>query len=273
MKLDELTISKLLHGNKNWQEWVEPIQELLPKYEINTKSRVAMFFAQCGHESNNFTVLQENLNYSAAGLNKIFPKYFERAGRDANEYHRQPQKIANVVYANRMGNGDAASNDGYFFRGKGVIQLTGRNNVTAFANAIGKSVERTSEYLETKVGALESACWFWNVNGLNGYADRDDIVGATKRINGGTIGLADRTHHYETALQILGGEYHPPSRPTLIKVGSTGEAVAAIQSALGLDADGVFGEMTKAAVIEWQVANGLTGDGIVGPKTYAKMLA
>jgi putative chitinase len=107
----------LLHGNKNVDEWHKVMVELFPKYDITTPSRIAGFIAQCGHESLNFTVLEENLNYSADGLNKIFPKYFKSVGRDAQEYHRQPEKIANLVYAGRMSNGDAASGDGWRFRG------------------------------------------------------------------------------------------------------------------------------------------------------------
>ena len=266
-------IQQLLHGNKSWQDWVEPIQKLLPQYGIDTADRIAMFFAQCGHESLNFKVLEENLNYSAKGLNAVFPKYFERAGRDAEMYHRNPERIANVVYANRMGNGDYDSGEGWLYRGRGVIQLTGKNNYSAFAAAIGKSLGETIAYLETKEGALESACWFWNMNNISEYADAQDIKGATKRINGGYNGLEDRKHHYEQALAILGGEYIPTPRPTLIKLGSKGDDVAAVQAALGLDADGHFGKLTEAAVIAWQANNGLTPDGIVGPKTYAKIMA
>jgi putative chitinase len=272
MTLTDDQIEHLLHGNKEWADWVEPVQTLLPKYEIDTPDRVAMFFAQCGHESLNFKVLEENLNYSAKGLNAVFPKYFKRAGRDANDYHRQPERIANVVYANRMGNGDTDSGDGWRHRGFGVIQLTGKNNQSAFATSIGKSLEDTLEYLQTKMGALESACWFWQRNNINVYADQQDIRGATKRINGGYIGLEDRTHHYHRALEILGGTYEPKPAPVLLKVGSRGDEVKKVQEALGQDADGIFGKLTEAAVIAWQGNNNLTPDGIVGPKTYAAMV-
>ena len=273
MELTQVQIQHLLHGNKTWGDWVIPLQTILPKYDINTVDRIAMFMAQCGHESNNFRVLSENLNYSAKGLDAVFPKYFKRAGRSASDFHRQPERIANVVYANRMGNGDIDSGDGWRHRGFGVIQLTGKNNQSAFAAAIGKSLEDTLDYLQTKTGALESACWFWKENNLNSIADAQDIVGATKRINGGTIGLEDRKHHYHEALNVLGGDYTPTPRPTLLKFGSKGDAVSAIQRALGLNDDGWFWKMTEAAVISWQANNGLTPDGIVGPKTYAKMMA
>jgi len=270
MILSSDQVHKLLHGNKDWAEWVAPLQTMLPKYEIDTPNRIAMFMAQCGHESNNFRVLKENLNYSAKALDAIFPKYFKRAGRDAQEYHRKPEKIANLIYANRMGNGPTESGDGWTHKGAGVIQLTGKNNQTAFANSVGKTIERAIEYLDTKEGALESACWFWSENNLNRYAD--DILKATKKINGGTIGLEDRKHHYHDALEILGGKVNPAPRPTLLKVGSEGEQVKKIQEVLGLDADGIFGQMTAKYVKVWQADNGLEPDGIVGPKTYAKII-
>ena len=202
-------LQSILSKNKEVAEWYSLMNTMLPKYDINTESRVAGFLAQCGHESLEFTVLKENLNYSSDALNRVFPKYFERAGRDATEYHRQPEKIANVIYANRMDNGDTASGDGYRFRGRGVIQLTGRANYTNFGKSINKTPEQVVEYLETKQGALESACWFWSTNGLNRYADAQDIVGMTKRINGGTIGLEDRKKHYAHALEVFGEHYDP----------------------------------------------------------------
>ena len=272
MDLTSDQIEHLLHGNPDWEEWVAPMQKLLPKYEVNTAERIAMFMAQCGHESNNFRVLEENLNYSAVGLNKIFPKYFERAGRDANKYHRQPERIANVVYSGRMGNGDEASGDGWRFRGRGVIQLTGKNNVSRFAEYVGMSLDEVIEYLGTKEGALESACWYWKIRNLNEPSDACDVVRATKLVNGGTIGLADRQHHYEEAMQILGGKYTPKPRPVLLKLHSTGDEVEAVQRKLGLAADGHFGKLTEAAVIAWQANNGLTPDGIVGPQTMKKLL-
>lgn len=273
MILSDQHLEQLLHGNKEWPKWVEPVQEMLPKYGIDTPDRVAMFFAQCGHESLNFKVLEENLNYSAKGLDAVFPKYFRRAGRDATDYHRQPERIANVVYADRMGNGDTNSGDGWRHRGFGVIQLTGKNNQSSFASSIGKTLEETLEYLQTKTGALESACWFWACNNVNTYADQQDIRGATKRVNGGYIGLEDRTHHYHRALEILGGSYKPKPAPVLLKIGSRGAEVKKVQKALGQAADGVFGKMTQLAVFDWQSKHNLTPDGIVGPKTYAAMIA
>ena len=245
---NNLTITKqqveqLLHGNPDIDEWSSAMSLLFPKYKINTPARIAGFVAQCGHESQNFKTLEENLNYSAEGLNKIFPKYFVKAGRDAQAYHRQPEKIANIVYAGRMGNGDTASGEGWKFRGRGVIQLTGKDNYSRFAKHIGKSIDETIEYLKTKQGALESACWFWETNGLNEIADSGDIVAMTKRINGGTIGLEDRKKHYEHALAVLGGKaVHAPasSSHATLKRGDNSPAVAKMQRALGISADGDF---------------------------------
>jgi putative chitinase len=172
------------------------------KYEINTKERVAGFLAQCGHESLDFTVLKENLNYGAKGLRGTFGKYFPDDATAA-KYERKPEMIANRVYASRMGNGNEASGDGYKFRGRGAIQLTGCSNYTAFAKDVGKTIDETIVYLETLEGAIESACWFWKKNGLNEIADKKDITLMTKRINGGTIGLEDRKKHWEKNLQVL----------------------------------------------------------------------
>jgi putative chitinase len=188
---------------KNPDIWYPLLAELLPKYEINTALRVAGFLAQCSHESLNFTVLKENLNYSAEGLNATFSKYFIRAGRDASTYARNPEKIANIVYAGRLGNGDTASGDGWRFRGRGVIQLTGRDNYTAFGKTKQLTALETVDYLETSRGALESACWFWKINKLNALADAQDILAMSTKINGGTNGLEDRKVQYKQALRIL----------------------------------------------------------------------
>jgi len=169
-------IVHLLHGNPDADAWADAAMEILPKYEISTPNRVAGFFAQCGHESAGFKVLEENLHYRAETLDKIFPKYFKNAGRDASAYAKQPEKIANVVYASRMGNGDTASGDGYKFRGRGPIQLTGRDNYTAFGKTIGLTAEEVIDYVTTKKGALESACWYWNSRNINAACDANDIV-------------------------------------------------------------------------------------------------
>jgi putative chitinase len=171
-----------------------------------------------------------------------------------------------------MDNGDTASGDGWRFRGRGVIQLTGRHNYTKFGETLGYTAEQAISYLKTKKGALESACWFWKANNINKYADKQDITGMTKRINGGTIGLADRKKHYAHALEVLGGKWEPPAFVhSTVKKGSKGETVKAVQKALGAKADGVFGPGTEAAVIAWQKSRGLVPDGIVGKATLAAM--
>jgi putative chitinase len=184
-------------------EFVEPLNEVLSFYEINNTRRISMFLSQVGHESAGLTARRENLNYSAQGLNKIFPKYFVRAGRDANLYARNPEKIANLVYANRMGNGNEASGDGYRYRGRGLIQLTGKSNYEAFAADMEMSLNETITWLETAEGATWSAGWFWDSRDLNEWADKGDVLTVTKRINGGTNGLEDRKSHYESALRIF----------------------------------------------------------------------
>jgi putative chitinase len=168
---------------------------------------MAAFIAQCAHESAGFRVLQENLNYRWTTLRKIFPKYFP-TDELAKDYASRPNKqeaIANKVYANRMGNGPEESGDGFRYRGRGLIQLTGKENYRWFAASLEITPEEASEYLMTFEGAAQSACWFWETNGLNKWADTGDIKTLTRRINGGYIGLEDRIKHYEHALHVLGG--------------------------------------------------------------------
>jgi len=206
MELTKQHLQQLLPNNPQIDQWYEDLSILLPAYEINTTQRIAAFMAQCAHESGDFTILKENLNYRAPTLRKIFPKYFP-TDELANEYANKPNKqeaIANKVYANRMGNGDEASGDGFRYCGRGLIQLTGKENYSRFASLIHITVEEASKYLQTSKGAVESACWFWKTNNLNQWADKGDILTLTKRINGGTIGLEDRIKQYEHALCILG---------------------------------------------------------------------
>lgn len=275
--LDKAKLIELLHGNPEAEAWADAALEILPKYEIATAYRIAGFFAQCGHESAGFKVLEENLHYRAETLDKIFPKYFVNAGRNAADYAKQPEKIANVVYASRMGNGDTASGDGYRFRGRGVVQLTGRDNYTAFGKTIGLTAEEVIDYVQTKKGALESACWYWNSRKINEACDTGDIVRMTKLVNGGTIGLDDRRAHFLRALKILDGSAPAPvagatAHTETLRVGSKGELVKRVQAALGVTADGDFGPGTERVVKAWQTANGLTPDGIVGPKTLTKLI-
>jgi len=181
------------------------IPDTAAKFQINTPLRLAHFLAQCGHESGGFRVTSENLNYSAKGLNGIFKKYFPTEAAAA-AYARNPQKIANKVYANRMANGSEASGDGYKFRGRGYIQLTGRDNYTQFGKAIGEDIASNPDKVSSQY-ALLSAAWFWSKNGLNKLADGgagDTVVTSiTKRVNGGTIGLADRIKHFKEYYHLL----------------------------------------------------------------------
>ena len=198
-KLCPKTKTSILFG------YVDPINNVGKYYNMFVDNRrIASFLAQIAHESGGFNFTKENLNYSADGLQKVFGKYFSDAATAA-AYARQPAKIANRVYANRMGNGDEASGDGYKFCGRGLIQLTGKDNYTKYAAAVQKSLDDAVAYLETPAGAASSAGWFWDVNKLNEFADKDNIIGMTKRINGGTNGLDDRLALYNTALAALKG--------------------------------------------------------------------
>jgi putative chitinase len=203
LTLDQL--KQLLPRNPHVDHWHHALAQLLPDYEIDTPQRIAAFIAQCSHESAGFTALKENLNYKAATLRKIFPKYFPDDAI-ANHYASLPNKqeaIANRCYASRMGNGDEASGDGFRYCGRGLIQLTGKTNYQAFADSLEMAVEDVPEYLATFEGAAQSACWFWESNNLNRFADSGDIKGLTRAINGGYIGLEDRIKHYEHALHVL----------------------------------------------------------------------
>jgi putative chitinase len=196
-------LKDMIPKNPYVDQWFEAISEILPEYEITTPQRVAAFLAQCAHESGGFVFLKENLNYKAASLRRVFPKYFPDDAIAA-QYAGKGEMIANRVYANRMGNGPEESGDGFRYCGRGLIQLTGKNNYTFFAGSLDIPVEEASEYLQTFEGAVQSACFFWEQNKLNQWADAGDILTLTKRINGGTIGLEDRQKHYQHALHIFG---------------------------------------------------------------------
>lgn len=207
LTLDQL--KKLIPRNQYVEYWHGALAKLLPQYEINTQERIAAFIAQCAHESGNFTTIKENLNYRWETLRRLFPKYFP-TDELAKLYASRPNKqeaIANRIYANRMGNGPEDSGDGFKYRGRGLIQLTGRENYSWFAASLEISVEEASEYLETFEGAAQSACWFWDTNKLNQWADKKDIVTLSKKINGGTIGLEDRIKHFEHAMEVLGEDH------------------------------------------------------------------
>ena len=206
MNLTLQQLKQLLPKNPYVEHWHHALEQLLPDYDINTPKRIAAFVAQCAHESGGFTAIKENLNYKAPTLRKLFSKYFPNDDLAA-VYASKPNKqeaIANRIYASRMGNGDEASGDGYRYCGRGLIQLTGKSNYQNFADSLEMRVEDVPEYLATFEGAAQSACWFWEANNLNRFADAGDIKGLTKAINGGYIGLEDRIKHYEHALHVLG---------------------------------------------------------------------
>lgn len=282
----------LINNNSKSDEWYDALVDILPKYDITTVERVAGFVAQCAHESGDFKTLEENLNYSEKSLNAVFGRYFGPGKRNAAEYARNPEKIANYVYmdefrskAGQMGN--TQPGDGWRFRGRGLKQLTGRNNYTAFGKTVGMTAEQAAEYVATEKGAIESACWFWNSKKLNAVADTGDIVKMTKIINGGNIGLADRKERFEKALSVLGGKKSVSSAPekasaesskpakvnrlSTLRVGSKGPEVVELQKALGISADGQFGPGTATALKKWQTANRLAADGVAGPVTLRKL--
>jgi putative chitinase len=202
MEITQQQLSSMLPGNPYIEHWCEALNKILPDYEINTPARIAAFVAQTAHESGGYTALHENLNYKAESLCRVWPKYFNSG--NANDYAHQPEKIANRAYANRMGNGDEASGDGWKYCGRGLIQLTGKSNYQAFADSIETDISEIPAFLQTFEGAIQSACWFWENNNLNRWADAGDIEKMTKIINGGTLGLEDRKRHYEHALHVLG---------------------------------------------------------------------
>jgi len=181
------------------------IPGVMDKFQINTPLRLAHFLAQCGHESGGFKHTNENLNYSADGLKKIFPKYFAQAGL-AESYARQPEKIASRVYGGRMGNGDESTKEGFKFRGRGYIQLTGKSNYSEFDKFVNEDILANPDLVATQYPLL-SAAWFFHKNGLNAISDKgaDDatVTSVTKRVNGGTIGLPDRIKHFKEYYSLL----------------------------------------------------------------------
>ena len=203
IRLDQL--EKILPNNIDVESWYESFVKFFPQFEINTEQRTAAFISQCAHESQDFTRLRENLNYRWQTLRRVFPKYFA-TDAIAQNYTSKPNKqeaIANRVYANRMGNGAESSGDGFRYCGRGLIQLTGKNNYTAFTKFAEMRLEDVPSYLMTFDGAVHSACWFWKVNKLNSFADSEDIVKMSRIINGGDNGLEERIRKYNSVLEIL----------------------------------------------------------------------
>jgi len=203
----EVTIDVLVEclpdaKRSNLEKFIEGLNETFEHFEIDTPERMAMFIAQCAHESGNFGTTRENLNYSAKGLTGTFKKYFPTED-SATSYARKPEKIANRVYGSRMGNGPESSGEGFKYCGRGLIQLTGKDNYTACGKSLELDLLTDPAQVEENPVAVLSAGWFWNTRRLNEWADKGDITTVTKKINGGTIGLADRKKHYEHILEVL----------------------------------------------------------------------
>jgi putative chitinase len=199
-------LQTVIPHNKEIDLWYNALYQYLPPFNITTPARVAGFVAQCAHESADFTILQENLNYGAKGLRGLFGKYFPNDDI-AKQYERKPELIANKIYSGRMGNGPEASGDGWKFRGRGIVQITGRANYTQCSRDLFQDDElaQNPDLLRTPEYAVLSACWFWHKNLLNQYCDSGDIVTLTKKINGGTIGIEDRIEKWNRALDAFGG--------------------------------------------------------------------
>jgi putative chitinase len=201
MEIRQDQLAQILPGNPYVEHWCEALNKILPDYDISTPQRVAAFLAQTAHESGGYTALHENLNYTAQSLCRVWPSHF--SAEIADQYAHNPEKIANRAYAGRMGNGDEASGDGWNFCGRGLLQVTGRVNYQAFADSLQMNITDVPAFLQTFEGAVQSACWFWENNNLNSYADSGDFVTMTKKINGGTLGLDDRQHRYLQAMQVF----------------------------------------------------------------------
>lgn len=184
------------------EEWLQPLTEVFDRYEINTPLRQAAFIGQCIHESGTFKMLRENLNYSAESLHRVWPSRFPTV-ESAQPYHRNPDKIANKVYGGRMGNGPEETGEGALYCGRGLIQLTGKDNYRMAGDALGEDLVSSPDLVCGPKYAALTAGWFWNKRGLNKEADAKDYVGMTKKINGGTIGLDDRIKHINHALAVL----------------------------------------------------------------------
>jgi putative chitinase len=197
-----MSLANTLAKLKISADWIEPLEEVFHRYEINTPARQAAFIGQCAHESMNFKTLEENLNYSAEALMKTWPSRFPTM-EIAKQYARNPEKIANKVYGGRMGNGTEETGDGWLYHGRGLIQLTGKDNYTLAGDALNMDFIHSPDYVLVPKYAALTAGWYWNKRQLNKEADAKDYTGMTKKINGGTIGLDDRIAHIQHAQAVL----------------------------------------------------------------------
>lgn len=200
--LTQVQLQQFLPTNPHVEHWFEALAKVLPDYDITSVQRIAAFLGQTYVESAAYTAIQENLNYKAESLCRVWPSHFPNM-EVANQYAHNPEMIANRAYAGRMGNGPEESGDGWKFCGRGLIQITGRTNYSTFADSISTPVDEMPEYLGTFEGSVQSACWFWETHNLNQFADTGDIKTMTHIINGGYLGLEERQQHYNRALQLL----------------------------------------------------------------------
>lgn len=278
MNITEQEFRKVVAGatEANIQKYYEPLMAAMNEFDINTPERQVMFLAHIMVESGALRLVVENLNYSVTGLRSTFGKYY-RTNTEAAAHAHQPVKIASRVYANRMGNGSEASQDGWKYRGRGLKQLTGKYNYTNCGNALGYDLVNNPEYLETPEGAARSAAWFWDNQKLNKLADAHDIKGSTLAINGGYNGLEERTKYYNRGMEVLRATYQNPDISTsipsvILREGSKGKEVERLQGLLGIRIDADFGPATKKAVVEFQKSKGLIADGVVGSVTWKVLL-
>jgi putative chitinase len=201
MEIRQDQLAQFLPNNPYVEQWCDALNKILPDYDITTVNRIAAFLGETYVESDAYTALHENLNYTAQSLCRVWPSHF--TPDIADQYAHQPEKIANRAYAGRMGNGDEASGDGWNFCGRGLIQITGRSNYQAFADSLQMDVNDVPAFLQTFEGAIQSACWFWENNNLNQYADAGNIKELSIKINGGELGLPQREQQCTRAYQIL----------------------------------------------------------------------
>lgn len=241
---------------------IEGCGHLFDLFGVNTPLRVAHFLTQCCHETGGFRRLTEHMNYSAERLRQVWPNRFSEA--TARSYAHQPERIANYVYAGRMGNGPESSGDGWRYRGRGLLMATGREMYRRLG------YEGEPDRLGSMPDALASALAIWrDVKGCNPLADADDLEAIRRRINGGTIGLEECRRLLAKAKAIF---TVAPDRPTL-REGDRGEAVAELQRRLGVEADGVYGRITAGAVRDFQMRHGLVPDGVASSATWSALLA
>lgn len=277
-------LKKVITKNRQYKVWARLLSEQLPLNGITERAEVIAFIAQCAHESAEFNVKLENLNYSKRALRLVFKKYFTI--KQAEDYARQPERIANRVYANRMDNGGEQSGDGWKFRGHGIIQLTGKRNIKQFAKSVERTIDQALEYLETDGGALQGAIWFWKTNNLGRYVN--DFRALTRKINGGLNGLEEREKYLHRANSVFPATFWngqeivvdskvevvemPDEKPT-IRLFSSGKYVIILHQMLeklGLrfDPNNVFGRRTFASVRKAQRDGGVPITGIVDAQTW-----